>query len=284
MRRRKTDPDVVPELPDKVVNDRYVQLSREQAALYRAATEQALGRIAAGDGIDRRGQVLRLLQSLRQICNSPAHFLRESPDGWDAAGQAARSGKLEALEELMEAVVLAGDAALVFTGYVSMGHLIRAHLAARGVRAQFLHGGVPVAARQEIVDLFQSGDGDALVLSVRAAGTGLNLTRAGHVVHFDRPWNPAVEDQATDRAHRIGQHRLVEVHHLIAEGTVEDRIAGLLARKRELTEAVLAGGETALTELSDGELSALVSLGADPGAGGADPGAGGADPGAEGTA
>jgi SNF2 family DNA or RNA helicase len=182
--------------------------------------------------------------------------------------QAARSGKLGVLEELMEAVVMAGEAALIFTGYVSMGHLIRAHLAARGVPTEFLHGGVPVATRQMIVDRFQSGHGSALVLSVRAAGTGLNLTRAGHVIHFDRPWNPAVEDQATDRAHRIGQHRLVEVHHLIAEGTVEDRIAGLLARKRELTEAVLAGGETALTELSDSELSALVSLGANLSAGG----------------
>jgi superfamily II DNA or RNA helicase len=274
LRRRKTDPNVAPELPDKVVNDRYVELSREQATLYQAATAQALERIAASDGLERRGQVLRLLQSLRQICNSPAHFLHESPDGWDAATQAARSGKLAVLEELMEAVVLTGDAALIFTGYVSMGHLIRAHLAARGIYAQFLHGGVPVAARQEIVDRFQSGGGDALVLSVRAAGTGLNLTRAGHVIHFDRPWNPAVEDQATDRAHRLGQHRLVEVHHLIVEGTVEDRIAGLLARKRELTEAVLTGGQTALTELSDSELSALVSLGADPSLG-ADLSAGG---------
>ncbi|MEU5943523.1 SNF2-related protein [Micromonospora sp. NPDC047548] len=269
MRRRKTDPDVVPELPDKVVNDRYVELTREQAALYQAATAEAFGRITASDGLQRRGQVLRLLQSLRQICNSPAHYLRESPDGWDAARQAARSGKLQVLEELMEAVILTDDAALIFTGYVSMGHLIRAHLDACGIRAEFIHGGVPVATRQKIVDRFQSGDGDALVLSVRAAGTGLNLTRAGHVIHFDRPWNPAVEDQATDRAHRIGQHRLVEVHHLIAEGTVEDRIAGFLARKRQLTEAVLPGEPMALTELSDSELSALVSLGTDLNTGGA---------------
>ena len=267
MRRRKTDPDVAPELPEKVVSDRYVELTREQAALYEAATADTLARIAASTGIARRGQVLRLLQSLRQICNSPAHFLREPADGWDAGAQAARSGKLQALEELMDSVAAAGDAALIFTGYVSMGHLIQAHLRTRGMPAEFLHGGVPAAKRQEIVDRFQSGDGVALILSVRAAGTGLNLTRAGHVIHFDRPWNPAVEDQATDRAHRIGQHRTVNVHHLIAEGTVEDRIAELLARKRGLTEAVLAGGETALTELDDGELRALVSLG--QGAGGA---------------
>jgi superfamily II DNA or RNA helicase len=261
MRRRKGDPDVAPELPEKVVSDRYVELTREQAALYQATTADTLARIGASTGIARRGQVLRLLQSLRQICNSPAHFLRESADRWDAAAQAARSGKLQALEELMDSVTAAGDAALIFTGYVSMGHLIQAHLRTRGMPAEFLHGGVPAAKRQEIVDRFQSGDGVALILSVRAAGTGLNLTRAGHVIHFDRPWNPAVEDQATDRAHRIGQHRTVNVHHLIAEGTVEDRIAELLARKRGLTEAVLAGGETALTELDDGELRALVSLG-----------------------
>jgi len=268
MRRRKTDPNVAPELPDKVVNDRYVELSREQAALYQAATAQALARIAASDGPQRRGQVLRLLQSLRQICNSPAHYLRESPDDWDATAQAARSGKLQVLEELMEAVMLTEDAALIFTGYVSMGHLLRAHLAACGIQAEFLHGGVPVADRHKIVDRFQSGYGNALILSVRAAGTGLNLTRAGHVIHFDRPWNPAVEDQATDRAHRIGQHRLVEVHHLIAEGTIEDRIAGLLAGKRGLTEAVLPSERMALTELSDSELSALVRLGTDPREGG----------------
>ena len=260
MRRRKTDPDVAPELPEKVVSDRYVELTREQAALYEAATADTLARIGARTGVARRGQVLRLLQSLRQICNSPAHFLRESADGWDAGAQAARSGKLQALEELMDSVAAAGDAALIFTGYVSMGHLIQAHLRTRGMPAEFLHGGVAAVKRQEIVDRFQSGDGVALILSVRAAGTGLNLTRAGHVIHFDRPWNPAVEDQATDRAHRIGQHRTVNVHHLIAEGTVEDRIAELLARKRGLTEAVLAGGETALTELDDGELRALVSL------------------------
>ncbi len=265
LRRRKTDPDVAPELPDKVVSDRYVPLAPEQAALYRFATADTLERIAASTGIARRGQVLRLLQSLRQICNSPAHFLREHADGWDADAQAARSGKLQALDELMESVAAAGDAALIFTGYVSMGHLIQAHLRARGLPVEFVHGGVAVARRQEIVDRFQSGDGAALILSVRAAGTGLNLTRAGHVIHFDRPWNPAVEDQATDRAHRIGQHRCVNVHHLIAEGTVEDRIAELLARKRGLTEAVLAGGERALTELDDGELRALVSLSRDGG-------------------
>ena len=265
LRRRKTDPGIVPELPEKVVSDRYVQLTGEQAALYQAAVGRLLAGVTASAGIERRGQVLRLLQSLRQICNSPAHFLREPIEGWDADAQAARSGKLATLEELLESVTAAGEAALIFTSYVSMGHLIQAHLAARGITAGFLHGAVPVGRRQQVVDAFQAGDGDALVLSVRAAGTGLTLTRAGHVIHFDRPWNPAVEDQATDRAHRIGASRLVEVHHLITEGTVEDRIADLLARKRGLADAVLSGGETRLADLSDGELRALVSLGRDRG-------------------
>ncbi|MFC0864219.1 DEAD/DEAH box helicase [Sphaerimonospora cavernae] len=260
LRRAKSDPGVAPELPEKVVSDRFVTLTDEQAALYRAVTRQTLDQVKASTGMARRGHVLRLLQALRQICNSPAQYLRQPPTGWDPDAESARSGKLQALEELLETALAAGDAALVFTGYVSMGHLIMGHLAARGVAADFLHGGVPVTRRQELVDRFQAGENPVLVLSVRAAGFGLNLTRARHVIHFDRPWNPAVEDQATDRAHRIGQHATVQVHHLIAEGTVEDRIAELLARKRELTEAVLSGGETAFTELDDAELTALVEL------------------------
>jgi superfamily II DNA or RNA helicase len=260
LRRRKSDPGVAPELPEKVISDRFVTLTAEQAALYRAVTSQALDRIRTSSGIARRGHVLRLLQALRQICNSPAQYLRESPTGWDPDAESARSGKLQALEELLEAVLTAGEAALVFTGYVSMGHLLMAHLTARGAAADFLHGGVPVKRRQELVDRFQAGTTSVLVLSVQAAGVGLNLTRASHVIHVDRPWNPAVEDQATDRAHRIGRHDPVQVHHLIAEGTVEDRIAELLARKRQLTEAVLVGGETALTELDDAELAALIEL------------------------
>jgi superfamily II DNA or RNA helicase len=260
MRRRKTDPDIAPDLPDKITDTRCVELTREQAALYQHVARESLATITAASGVQRRGQVLRMLQSLRQICNSPAHYLREPTDDWDPDRQSARSGKLQALDDLMDAVKSARDAALIFTSYVSMGRLIRAHLHTRGIPADFIHGATTPAKRQAIVDQFQSGNNHALVLSVRAAGTGLTLTRAGHVIHFDRPWNPAVEDQATDRAHRIGQHRMVEVHHLLTEGTVEDRIADLLASKRQLTEAVLDRGETALTELTDQELADLVTL------------------------
>ena len=258
LRRRKTDPVIAAELPGKVLTDRVVQLTTEQAGLYRAVTEEVLGQVKASTGIARNGHVLRLLQALQQICNGPAHYLRTPASDWDADRQAARSGKLAALDELLESL---SEPALLFTGYVWMGHQLQAHLAARGITTGFLHGGTPATRRQELADAFQAGHGDVLIVSVRAAGVGLNLTRARHVIHFDRPWNPAVEDQATDRAHRIGQRDTVHVHHLITEGTVEDRIAELLVRKRELAESVLGAGERALTSLDDDELRALVSLG-----------------------
>lgn len=149
---------------------------------------------------------------------------------------------------------------LVFTQYVVMARLLERHLAARGVPSQLLHGGTPVARREELVRGFQNGDVPVFLLSLKAAGTGLTLTRADHVVHYDRWWNPAVEDQATDRAYRIGQTRPVQVHRLVAEGTVEDRIAAMLREKRALADAVLASGEAALTELTDAELAELVTL------------------------
>ena len=154
-----------------------------------------------------------------------------------------------------------GDSVLVFTQYVVMGRLLERHLGDRGVATRFLHGSVPVIKRQAMVDAFQAGDAPVLLLSLKAGGTGLNLTRATHVVHYDRWWNPAVEDQATDRAWRIGQDRPVQVHRLVTEGTVEDRIGAVLAAKRGLADAVVGGGEAWITELSDDELAALVELG-----------------------
>ena len=160
----------------------------------------------------------------------------------------------------MDTLLAEDGSALVFTQYVGMARLIAAHLASRAVPVDLLHGGTPVVERERMVDRFQSGATPVLVLSLKAAGTGLNLTRAGHVVHFDRWWNPAVEEQATDRAYRIGQTQPVQVHRLITEGTVEDRIAEMLEAKRALADAILGSGESALTELTDRELSDLVSL------------------------
>jgi superfamily II DNA or RNA helicase len=254
LRRRKSDPGIAPELPAKTETDRVVPLTAEQATLYEAVVRETLAKIASSEGIERRGLVLGLLTALKQICNHPAQYLRE------AVPLPGRSGKLAALDELLEVILDEGEAALVFSQYVEMCRLIRAHLADRGVPTVFLHGRVPARRREELVARFQDGGAPVFLLSLKAGGVGLNLTRATHVVHYDRWWNPAVEDQATDRAYRIGQDRPVQVHRLVTEGTLEDRIAALLASKRSLAEAVVGAGEAWITELSDSELAELVSL------------------------
>ena len=255
LRRKKSDPGIVPELPPKTESDHPVALTREQASLYEAVVRETMAAIEDAEGIARRGLVMKLLTSLKQICNHPAQYLKE-----DGARLTGRSGKLALLEELLDTILAEDGSVLIFTQYVSMARLLSAHLTTRAIPSQLLHGGTPVAERERMVDRFQSGETPVFVLSLKAAGTGLNLTRAGHVVHFDRWWNPAVEEQATDRAYRIGQTQPVQVHRLIAEGTVEDRIAEMLASKRALADAVLGSGEAALTELTDRELADLVSL------------------------
>lgn len=266
LRRRKSDPGIAPELPPKTETDRVVALTMEQAGLYEAVVREGLAEIAGTDGFSRHGLVVKLLTSLKQICNHPAQYLKEGGGPADR-GQAAeavriagRSGKVELLDELLDTVLAEGSSVLVFTQYVQMARLLESHLAARGVPTQFLHGQTPVARREEMVQRFQDGAAPVFLLSLKAAGTGLNLTRASHVVHFDRWWNPAVEAQATDRAYRIGQTRPVQVHRFITEGTIEDRIADMLSRKQQLADAVLGSGEAALTELTDAELADLVAL------------------------
>ncbi|WP_406511930.1 DEAD/DEAH box helicase [Streptomyces sp. NBC_00161] len=255
LRRKKSDPGIAPELPPKTETDHPVSLTREQASLYQAAVDEAMAVIGASEGIERRGMIMKLLASLKQICNHPAQYLKE-----EQPRIPHRSGKLALLDELLDTILAEDGSVLVFTQYVTMARIIERHLAARGISHQLLHGGTPVPRREELVDRFQSGEVPVFLLSLKAAGTGLNLTRAGHVIHFDRWWNPAVEEQATDRAYRIGQTQPVQVHRIIAEGTVEDRIAEMLEAKRALADAVLGSGESALTELSDRELADLVSL------------------------
>jgi hypothetical protein len=255
LRRRKADPGIAPELPPKTETDRPVALTVEQAGLYEAVVRETMEQIRASSGMQRRGLILKLLTALKQICNHPAQYLAEQHP-W----LVGRSGKLELLDELVDTITAEGGAVLVFSQYVAMARLIGRHLGDRGVPWQLLHGGTPVARREQMVQRFQRGEAPVFLLSLKAAGTGLNLTRADHVIHYDRWWNPAVEDQATDRAYRIGQTLPVQVHRLIAEGTVEDRIAALLASKRELADAVLGAGEVALSELSDAELAELVEL------------------------
>ncbi|MFF5443745.1 DEAD/DEAH box helicase [Streptomyces sp. NPDC012888] len=255
LRRKKSDPGIAPELPPKTETDHPVSLTREQASLYQAAVDEALAVIEGSEGIARRGMIMKLLGSLKQICNHPAQYLRE-----EQPRIPHRSGKLALLDELLDTILAEGGAALVFTQYVTMARILERHLAGRGVPVQLLHGGTPVDRREDMVRRFQDGRVPVFLLSLKAAGTGLNLTRADHVVHFDRWWNPAVEAQATDRAYRIGQTRPVQVHRIVTEGTVEDRIAEMLRTKQALADAVLGSGEAALTELTDRELADLVSL------------------------
>ena len=255
LRRRKSDPDIAPDLPPKTETDRFVGLSTEQATLYRAVVAELLDDVAGASGIDRRGLVLKLLTALKQICNHPAQYLGQ--DG----PLPGRSAKLDAAAELLQVVTDEGDSALVFTQFVATGRLLGAHLEQLGIETAFLHGSTPVPRRQVLVDEFQAGRPKVLLLSLKAGGTGLNLTRATHVVHYDRWWNPAVEDQASDRAWRIGQDRPVQVHRLVCEGTLEERIAVMLQTKRALADAVVGGGEAWVSELSDDELADLVSLG-----------------------
>ncbi|MFJ4556899.1 DEAD/DEAH box helicase [Streptomyces massasporeus] len=255
LRRRKSDPGIAPELPPKTETDHAVSLTREQTALYEAVVREALAEIAGAGSMARRGLIVKLLTGLKQICNHPAQYLKE-----ERPVISGRSGKLELLDELLDTILAEEAGVLVFTQYVQMARLLERHLAARGTPSQFLHGGTPVAEREAMVRRFQDGEVPVFLLSLKAAGTGLNLTRAEHVVHYDRWWNPAVEAQATDRAYRIGQLRPVQVHRIIAEGTIEDRIAELLLRKRKLADAVLSAGEAALTELTDAELADLVAL------------------------
>jgi superfamily II DNA or RNA helicase len=255
LRRKKTDPDIAPDLPERTVTDLAVPLTTEQVSLYEAEVREALDAIATKSGIERQGLVLRLMTVLKQICNHPAQYLHQ------AGPVPGRSGKLAALDELLEVIVGAGDSVLVFSQFVEMCSLIEAHLATLQVPTLFLHGGVPARKREEMVARFQSGSVPVFLLSLKAGGVGLNLTQATHVIHYDRWWNPAVEDQASDRAHRIGQRRAVQIHRLVCEGTLEDRVAQLLETKRALAESVVGQGEAWIGDLSNSELAALVNLG-----------------------
>ncbi len=260
LRRLKSDRTVVQDLPDKLVMQVVCTLTLEQATLYRVVVDEALRGIEASEGIERRGRVLTLLMHLKQICNHPAQFLDE------AGPLSGRSGKLARLTEMLDEALAAGDKALVFTQFREMGHRLVAHLQARlGEEVLFLHGGTPRAARDAMVRRFQEASGGPrlFVLSLKAGGTGLNLTAATHVFHFDRWWNPAVEDQATDRAYRIGQTRGVQVHAMVCAGTVEDKVADMLERKRALAAKAVGTGERWITELGNAELRELFALAGD---------------------
>ncbi|MFE0593378.1 SNF2-related protein [Micromonospora echinospora] len=256
LRRLKTDSSIISDLPEKLEMEVLCNLTAEQAALYQAVVDDMLAKIESSDGIERRGLVLATMTKLKQVCNHPAHLLR------DGSALPGRSGKLARLEEILDEVLAAGEKALLFSQYAEFGGMLRGHLSARfGREVLFLHGGVGKADRDEMVTGFQSPDGPALfVLSLKAGGTGLTLTAANHVVHVDRWWNPAVEDQATDRAFRIGQRRRVQVRKFVCAGTVEEKVAAMIAEKRGLAARVVGSGEQWLTELSTADLRDLLTL------------------------
>jgi SNF2 family DNA or RNA helicase len=258
LRRLKTDKSIIADLPEKMEMKVFCPLTKEQASLYEAVVEQAAEDIADSEGIQRKGIVLATLSKLKQVCNHPRHFLG------DNSPIPGRSGKLARLTEMLEEALSAGDKALVFSQFSEMGDILRRHLQdSFGREVVFLHGGVPKPARDRMVERFQAGDGEGprvFVLSVKAGGTGLNLTAANHVFHFDRWWNPAVENQATDRAFRIGQTRRVQVHKFLCVGTLEEKIDEMIERKQEIAGTIVGSGEDWLTKLSTQELKDLFSL------------------------
>ena len=258
LRRRKVDPDVLPDLPPRQDSTEFCTLTVEQAALYQATIDAMMADVRGAAGIERRGHVLALITRLKQVCNHPLHALGKP------GTLGGRSGKLDRLTEMLSEALAEGDSALVFTQYAVMGGLLAGHVERElEVERLYLDGSTPRAARERIVDRFQEPGDDprVLVMSLRAGGLGLNLTAASHVFHFDRWWNPAVEDQASDRAHRIGQTRVVQVHKMVCAGTIEERIDELIASKRDLAARIVDRGvESALSDLGDDELAELVAL------------------------
>jgi non-specific serine/threonine protein kinase len=259
LRRLKTDRTIIADLPEKLEMKEFCTLTREQATLYQAVVDDMLARIDESEGMERRGLVLATMMKLKQVCNHPAHFLG------DGSSLSGRSGKLMRLVEVLGEAMAEGDRSLVFTQFTEMGSMLEPHLRNRlQCDVLWLHGGVTKRKRDAMVERFQDGDGPPVfLLSLKAGGTGLNLTAANQVVHFDRWWNPAVEDQATDRAYRIGQKHNVQVRKFVCGGTLEERIDGMIEAKRALAERIVGAGESWLTELSTDQLREVVALSSD---------------------
>ncbi|MBW9145404.1 DEAD/DEAH box helicase [Clostridium sp. CM027] len=257
LRRLKTDTNIIKDLPEKIETKEYTALTKEQATLYQAVVNDCINKIDESEGIQRRGLIISSLTKFKQICNHPVQFLKD--DG-DIEG---RSGKLERLLEMLEVVIEEGDRSLVFTQFAEMGHILKSEIEKKlGVRTLFLHGGTSRKKREELINVFQEDGNEPMVfiLSLKAGGLGLNLTKANQVFHFDRWWNPAVENQATDRAFRIGQLKNVHVHKFICMGTLEEKIDVMLEKKQALAESVVSTNENWISEMSNEELHELFTL------------------------
>ncbi|MBV9442098.1 MAG: DEAD/DEAH box helicase, partial [Acidobacteriaceae bacterium] len=257
LRRLKTDKSIIDDLPEKQEMKVLCTLTKEQASLYAAVVKDSMDAIKSAEGIKRKGVVLATITRLKQVCNHPAQLLR------DNSPLESRSGKLNRLSEMVEEAMSVGDRVLIFSQFAEMGSMLQQHLQETfGRETLFLHGGVPKKQRDQMVERFQEEkDGPPLfILSLKAGGTGLNLTRANHVFHFDRWWNPAVENQATDRAFRLGQTKHVQVHKFVCAGTFEEKIDQMIEQKKEIAANVVGTGEGWLTELSTSQLKDLFAL------------------------
>jgi SNF2 family DNA or RNA helicase len=258
LRRIKSDREIIKDLPDKTVKNEYCYLSKEQAALYQQVTESMMREIEQGEGIARKGLIFKLMTALKQICNHPVQYTKKGKAG------RSHSGKTEKALSLIENIISDGKKALLFTQYREMGELLM-ELVREELHEEplFFHGGLPRRKRDGMVENFQN-NGKAtplMIISLKAGGTGLNLTAASNVIHYDLWWNPAVEDQATDRTYRIGQTQNILVHRLISLGTFEEKIDEMLTAKKELADLTVASGESRLSELSNKELRELFTLG-----------------------
>ncbi len=270
LRRLKTDATVIDDLPDCVHTKEFANLTEEQGGIYEQVVNKMVSEVERSEGIQRRGLVLSTLVKLKQICNHPAHYAQAGHrDGVtlsesSAPGlQSARSGKTTRLMSLLEEVIATGEKALVFTQFREMGRLLSAMIQHDlECDTLFLHGGTPPKRRQQFIDRFQADDGNVpvFILSLKAGGVGLNLTAANHVFHFDRWWNPAIENQATDRAFRIGQQKTVQVHKFVCTGTLEERIDQMIEQKMELAENIVGSGEQWLSDLSASQLRDMLVL------------------------
>ncbi|WP_261225680.1 SNF2-related protein [Ancylothrix sp. D3o] len=257
LRRLKTDRDIIQDLPEKQENNIFCGLSEEQASLYQNSVEQSLAEIESAEGIQRRGMILGLLVKLKQICNHPILFTKTG------TLNPQQSGKILRLQEMLEEVLAEKERALIFTQFAEWGKLLKPYLEKElGREVLFLYGSTSKQQREEMVDRFQQDPQGppVMILSLKAGGTGLNLTRANHVFHFDRWWNPAVENQATDRVFRIGQTRNVQVHKFVCTGTLEEKIHDMIESKKALAEQVIGDGENWLTELDTDQLRNLLLL------------------------
>lgn len=257
MRRVKTDKSIISDLPGKIENNQVCSLSKEQAALYKSITKDMIEEVEQAEGINRRGLVLKLLTILKQVCNHPLQYLKNSNDV-----KPEQSGKMMLLLQLLENIYETGEKVLIFSQYREMGNLLRSVIYEHfGKKALQLHGGCTRKERDEMVKSFQGNPvSDTFILSLKAGGTGLNLTSGNHVIHYDLWWNPAVEAQATDRAFRIGQQKNVMVHRMITKGTLEEKIDDMLRSKKQLASLTVTNGEKWIGELSDKDLRQLIAL------------------------